>query len=140
MAIESNLRNSLLRRTQCSLSRDAASSLVSRTCVSPMNFKLRPAPGCNGPRKRNTRRTEFYVTLGAYTLPETQPPAPTARVAHPLIRDEIKSPDSVLSSIFAPQHQRRSTRLVCDAPTRIRVFFFELDRRICSSFSDKFLV
>lgn len=64
---------------------------------------------------------------------------PRGWLAHPLIRAEIKSPDSVLSSIFAPQHQRRSTRPDCVARTRLRVFFsdrIDESARLCvKSFS-----
>lgn len=127
MAIESNLWNSLPWRTQGSLSRDPASSLVflKRVCrqwiSSSAQHPVAVVQGngiCAGlnstscwgrtPCRRHNPRLRTRGWL-----------------AHPLIRVEIKSPDSVLSSIFAPQHQRRSTRPVRVARTRrlLRVFF-----------------
>lgn len=81
MAIESNFQRCLsIGRwgpAELSLSRrnsrgaTASSSCVGRRCMSPMNTMLRPAPRSSGRRgtaeRRNTRRTEFYVTSGACT-------------------------------------------------------------------------
>lgn len=125
MAIESNLRNSLPWRTQGSLSRDAASSLVflERVCrqwiSSSAQHPVAVVQG-NGIRAGLNSTSRWGRTPCRRHNPRLRP---RGWLAHPLIRAEIKSPDSVLSSIFAPQHQRRSTRPVRVAQTRLRVFF-----------------
>lgn len=139
MAIESNLRNSLPWRTQCSLSRDAASSLVSRTCVAN-EFQAPPSTRLQWSKEAKYAQDWILRHVGGvHPAGDTTPGSDREGGSPPYSqRDQITR----FSAIF---DLRAATPATIDEARSCRAnsvtyFFLELDRRICSSFSDKFFV